>query len=394
MKRKLNLQHEVLLLCSLAWFLIFSAGLLPGMVLPLLREAFSMTLTQAGALMSLFWLTNALIQFPAGFLSDRCGAQRVIGIGLVLVVCGELLVAVAASFTFLLASFAILGVGLGSYPSAGTTLLARTFGPKKGRAFGIHSAISSLGGLIPLGVPLIIEWLSWRGLHVAFSLAAIPLAVAFLRTHQLVLLHSCESPADSARLRTLLVQPSLRWLALLTILFVSAWQGIIAFLPTFLVSERGLSLRQAGTVFSSIFLGGLLLRPLIGVLSDYVDRRRMLLLICILGASGTVVFLAAHSLGVLFVASLTLSTAGSFFLVKNGYLLDMLQGRDAATGLGLFNTLIMLSASQSSVLLGVVGDRYSLAHGLTLLVIFMVIAAILSLRLRRIPTEKEAASTR
>ena len=100
-------------------------------------------------------------------------------------------------------------------------------------------------------------------------------------------------------------------------------------------------------------------------------------------------FVAASSLRLLFVAALVFSVAGSFFLLKNGYLLEMLRGRRAATGLGIFNTLIMLSASQSSLLLGAIGDRYSLAHGLTLLAVLMLGAALLSLMLKAIPTKRK-----
>ncbi len=86
MKFRLTYQYEVLLLCSSTWFFMFSAGLIGGIVLPFLRDAFSITLTQAGAVMTLLWFTNALIQFPAGLLADRLGEQRVIGFGLIFMV--------------------------------------------------------------------------------------------------------------------------------------------------------------------------------------------------------------------------------------------------------------------------------------------------------------------
>ena len=380
-KRGSNPQHEVLLLCSSTWFLIFSAGLVPGITLPLLRKTFSLSLTQAGGLMTVFWLMHALVQSPAGFFSDRHGARTVIGMGLFVVTCGEILTAFAHSFAFLLVSFAVLGLGLGSYPPAGTALLARTFGARKGRAFGIHSAVSSLGGVIPLAIPLIVGWLGWRGLHVAYAVCAIPLGMAFLwHRHDSRKRNSWAT--DGPSLKVLLLDPSLRWLALLTVLFVSAWQAIVTFLPTFLVAERELSLRQAGAVFATIFLCGLVIRPMLGILSDYVDRRRMLLLVCTIGGIGALTFVAGHTLTVLVIAAVMFSVAGSFFLIKNGYLLDMLRGKDAATALGLFNTLILLCASQSSALLGAVGDRYSLGHGLALFVGLLLIAGLLSLKLR------------
>jgi len=389
MRRRLSLQHEILLLCSSTWFLVFSAMLIPGIVLPLFRETFSMTLTRSGSLMTLFWLTHALVQYPSGFLSDRYGSRLIIGVGLATMACGQFLVATASSFSFLMVSFAMIGVGVGSYPSAGTTLLARTFDSKKGRAFGIHSAVSSLAGIVPLIIPLAIGVLGWRGLYAAYGLPALPLAFIFLRNHRRTFpSHLSRTAGGTPQLRKLLRQPSLRWLALLTILFVSAWQAILAFLPTFLVADRSLSLPHAGAVFSTIFLGGLVTRPLLGFLSDYLDRRRMLLLACIFGAVGAAMFIAVRSLPLLFVAALAFSVAGSFFLLKNGYLLELLRGRDAATGLGIFNTLVMLSASQSSILLGAIGDRYSLPHGLTLLAILMLGAAFLSLMLKAIPTER------
>jgi len=108
MRRRLSLQHEILLLCSSTWFLVFSAMLIPGIVLPLFRETFSMTLTRSGSLMTLFWLTHALVQYPSGFLSDRYGSRLIIGVGLATMACGQFLVATASSFSFLMVSFAMI----------------------------------------------------------------------------------------------------------------------------------------------------------------------------------------------------------------------------------------------------------------------------------------------
>ena len=383
MKHVFNHRTRVLTLCSLAWFLIFSAGLLPGVVLPVVQRELALSLTQAGFPITMLWLFHALTQFPAGILADRLGRKLIIALGLLVFAAGSFITGTSSEYTVLLLAFIVLGIGMGTYPSAGTTLLAETFGRQKGRAFGLHSAVSTLGGLVPLAVPLLIPVLGWRKIYGGFGLLALPLAAAFLFFHQRLNtgLHGVRNTLPS--FRKILSNRSVRLLLPLTVLFVGAWLAVTSFLPTYLVREKGLSLGLSGIIYSAIFFAGIVTRPLVGVLSDRLDRRRLLLVACIFGAAGNLIVIVSRSLSGICLAIVCFSICGCFFLIKNGYLLDLLPRRRAATYLGLFNTMIAIVASQSSVLIGALGDRYSLTHGFAVLAALMTTSGLLTLLLKQ-----------
>ena len=69
----------LVVLCQVAHFLTFAA--IP-LLLPLIREDLGLSFTQAGALSAAGMVSYALMQIPAGYLSDRYGPQRLFFIGL------------------------------------------------------------------------------------------------------------------------------------------------------------------------------------------------------------------------------------------------------------------------------------------------------------------------
>ncbi len=377
----LNERARVLTLCSLAWFLIFSGGLLPGVVLPVVQRELALSLTQAGFAITMLWLFHALTQFPAGILADRLGRKLIIALGLLVFAAGSFITGISSEYTVLLLAFIVLGIGMGTYPSAGTTLLAETFGNQKGKAFGIHSAVSTLGGVVPLVVPLLIPFFGWRGVYHGFGFLALPLVGLFLVANRRDDSSISQTQTFRPAFRDIFWNRSLRCLLILTILFVSAWQATTSFLLTYLVNEKGISLGLAGMIYSMIFFAGVMTRPLIGILSDWLDRRRLLLAMCALGSMGCLILIISQSIVGICLAVGCFSLCGGFFLVKNGYLLDLLPQQRAATDLGLFNMTITLVASQSSVLIGALGDHYSLTHGFAVLTGLMAAAAVLTVPL-------------
>jgi len=331
----------------------------------------------------MLWLFHALIQFPAGILADRLGRKLVIALGLLVFAAGSFITGTSSEYTVLLLAFIVLGVGMGTYPSAGTTLLAETFGNQKGRAFGIHSAVSTLGGVVPLVVPLLIPFRGWRGVYYGFGFLALPLVGLFLLANRRDDRSISQTQTFRPAFRDIFWNRSLRCLLVLAIFFVSAWQATTSFLLTYLVNEKGLTLGLAGTIYSMIFFAGVLTRPLIGILSDWLDRRRLLLTMCALGSIGCLILIISQSIVGICLAVACFSLCGGFFLVKNGYLFELLAQQRAATGFGLFNMTVTLVASQSSVVIGALGDRYSLTHGFVVLAALMTTSGLLTLLLKQ-----------
>ena len=74
---------------------------------PWLMPEFGLSFTQAGALMTVFFVVSGLRQALAGFAVDRFGASRVLFFGLCLLGCSALAVGSAMSYLQLIAAAAL-----------------------------------------------------------------------------------------------------------------------------------------------------------------------------------------------------------------------------------------------------------------------------------------------
>jgi MFS family permease len=167
----------------------FSQLLLPPLF-PWLKEAFNVSYTQLGFLMTLFFVVSCGVQAAAGFLVDRHGPRPILFAGLALVAASAFGFALSSSY-WMMAAFSVLaGVGNGVFHPVNYTLINRKVStPRLGHAYSFHGITGSLGwALAPaLLVPLAIAF-SWRAaLMTAGALVLAVLALLLLNREQLAL---------------------------------------------------------------------------------------------------------------------------------------------------------------------------------------------------------------
>lgn len=152
-----------------------------GFALPYLRQEFHMSNTEAGAIISLFFLGYAAMQIPSGFLVKKFGVRGMFTAGMVFT---SLFTAGLgfASNVFALKAFRV-GVGVAEAPVAiaCTATINNWFPPKeKGTASGIFLAGSKVG---PLIVPPLCAWIilnyGWREIFYFFAVPGMMLAFAW-----------------------------------------------------------------------------------------------------------------------------------------------------------------------------------------------------------------------
>ena len=160
----------------------FSQLLLPPLF-PWLRDAFQVSYTQLGFLLTIFFVVSCVVQTLSGFLVDRYGPRPILFAGLALLGVAALGYAASQSY-WMLAGFAV-GAGLGNgvfHPVDYTMINRRVAKQRLGHAYSVHGITGSLGwALAPaLLVPLTLAY-SWRvALVVAAVLAFVVLAVVWL----------------------------------------------------------------------------------------------------------------------------------------------------------------------------------------------------------------------
>ena len=164
--------------------------LLLAPLFPWLKDAFGVSYTELGFLMTLFFGVSCTIQTAAGFLVDRYGPRPILFGGLTLL--GVAAFGFASSYSYwALASFSILaGVGNGVFHPVDYTLLNRKVSAARlGHAYSFHGITGNLGwALAPaVLVPLTMAF-SWRvALMGAGTLAFAVLAVLWTYRERLTL---------------------------------------------------------------------------------------------------------------------------------------------------------------------------------------------------------------
>lgn len=148
------------------------------LLFPWLMPAFDMNFTQAGALMTVFFIMSGVGQALAGLVVDRIGSKPVLFFGVSLLALSGVLLGVAQNYAMLLLAAAVAGSGNSVFHPADFTILNRRVSkPRLGHAFSVHGLTGNLGwAAAPLVMTAVASVAGWRA--AAFSGAAIALLAA------------------------------------------------------------------------------------------------------------------------------------------------------------------------------------------------------------------------
>ncbi len=177
----------------------FSQLLLAPLV-PWLKDAFNVSYTELGALLTIFFIVSSIVQTASGFVVDRVGPRPVLLAGLALLGLAALGYAASTSYAMLAACAVLAGIGNGVFHPVDYTLLNRKIHKSRlGHAYSAHGITGTLGwALAPaLMVPMAVAF-GWRaalfsGAVVAFAV----LAVLVWQRDQLAL--EVAAPATAAK---------------------------------------------------------------------------------------------------------------------------------------------------------------------------------------------------
>lgn len=113
---------------------------------PWLMPEFSLSFTQAGFLMSVFFLVSGIGQALSGFLVDRIGPLRVLFWGMGLLGLSGIALGLAQSYLMLLCAAGLAGLGNSVFHPVDFTILNRRVTPARlGHAFSAHGLSGNLG---------------------------------------------------------------------------------------------------------------------------------------------------------------------------------------------------------------------------------------------------------
>jgi MFS transporter, FSR family, fosmidomycin resistance protein len=164
---------------SVAHFVSHYYILLLAPLLPFVRADYGVSYTEIGFALVAFNVISAALQTPAGFLVDRFGGRLLLTAGLIIGAAAFVLAGVVHSFWFLVAMFALAGVGNTVYHPADYALLSQHISAQRiGQAFSVHTFAGMLGSAAaPPALLLMQEIWGWRTAFVVSGLVGLLVAV-------------------------------------------------------------------------------------------------------------------------------------------------------------------------------------------------------------------------
>ena len=148
---------------------------------PHLKEAFAVSYTELGTLMTVFYVSSGLFQTGAGFLVDRFPARTVLLSGLAILCGAIMLMGFAPAFWMLFPLAVIAGLGNSVFHPADLSILTASIRrTRHGRAYGFHTLGGNLGyALAPIVMVGLALELGWQAaLIVAGAVGADPVSRA------------------------------------------------------------------------------------------------------------------------------------------------------------------------------------------------------------------------
>jgi MFS family permease len=172
---------------------------------PWLKDAFGVSYTELGFVLTVFFVVSCGVQALSGFVVDRYSPRPVLFAGMGCLVLALLGYACSTNYLGLLVFAVLAGIGNGVFHPVDYTLFNRKIStPRLGHAYSVHGITGSLGwALAPaLVVPLAMAY-SWRvALAASGGLALIVLAVLWLNRDLLVLAAAPKSAASNSAARS------------------------------------------------------------------------------------------------------------------------------------------------------------------------------------------------
>jgi len=170
-------------LVGLAHAVSHFSQLLLAPLFPWLKDAFNVSYTELGAVLTAFFVVSCVVQAASGFIVDKLGPRPVLFVGLGLLGLAAFGYALAQSYWMLLGAAIVAGIGNGVFHPVDYTLFNRKVAPTRlGHAYSVHGITGSLGwALAPaMMVPLAMAF-GWRlALAAGGGVAVVVLLVLWL----------------------------------------------------------------------------------------------------------------------------------------------------------------------------------------------------------------------
>lgn len=337
-------------------------------IYPLLKDNFSLTFSQIGIITFTYQIVASILQPFVGMYTDKKSKPYSLIIGMLFTMTGLFLVSIASSFTYLLLSVSLIGIGSSIFHPESSRVAHLASGGKKGLAQSIFQLGGNAGSAIgPLLAAFIViphgqSYIAWFCLIALIGIFALYKIALWYTAH--LELRNANKAAHKIETHHLSKNRVIASLVILLVLIFSKYfymASITSYYTFFLIDKFHISIQQS-QVYLFLFSGAVAAGTLIG--GPIGDRfgRKYVIWVSILGVAPFTLMLPYVSLfwvGTLSVIiGLILSSAFSAILV---YATELLPGKVGLVA-GLFFGFAFGMGGLGSAVLGKIADAASIEY--------------------------------
>ncbi|GMQ75484.1 MAG: MFS transporter [Gammaproteobacteria bacterium] len=354
------------------------------LLLPYITRDLGLSYTDAGLLVAVFHLSSLLVNFGSGLMVDVTGRRVLFQVVSLLVGAGALFAfGVSEQFLVLALLVALIGASNNLWHPPAIAYLSEIYPDNRGYALSIHALGANLGDtLAPLAAGSLLAVLTWQG---TAATGAVPVVLVALVIAVLLLRKDGRARAATGSgmgraeyllgLKRLVRDRLVLGLSLMAGFRSMTQNGLLMFLPLFLIDELRTGPLWMGVTMMAMQVGGLVAAPVAGICSDRIGRRPVVLS----GLTVTTIVIAAITLiqnDVVLVAAVSVLGFALFAVrpVVHSWMMDLVPASlfGSATSL-MFGTQALLSAAVP-LIGGLIADAYGLSAVFYLLAGTMLVA--------------------
>ena len=354
-------------------------------LLPLWLQTFGLSLTQTGALKSLFYAAMTVGQIPSGLISERFGERRLLALGTLGTAVGWLLLAEADGYRALCIALVVAGIGSSVQHPLASSLVSRAYrGERVRAALGVYNFAGDAGkAIVPALLAVGIGLVGWR---MSSTSCGIAMAVVALGVHlSLQRFLSDEKPPESPTAVPsgwgIVNRRDFTLLSAIAIVDASSRAGFLLLAP-FLMIEKGLPVEHVGYGIMLIFAGGAAGKFACGFIAERLGTIRTIVITELATGLGVAAAVVAP-MDVLWVLlapiGLALNGTSSALYAAVG---ELAHEERQARAFALFYTVTTAASAAAPIAVGVLGDAVNVALSAAAVAVWVVAAAPIALTLR------------
>jgi MFS transporter, ACS family, glucarate transporter len=363
-------RNWILVLLFLGWGLGNLDRFVMNYAVVAITEDLNLSASSTGLLLSSFFAGYAIMQMPGGWLADRFGARKVLIASVVLWSIFTGLTGAAWSLASMVLIRFLFGIGEGGFQPSSSKIIALSF-PREERSRAMSVVLSS-GAIVGLFAPILSVWMidsmGWRTMFVVIGAIGVVIALLYWRYIKIPNEESVTSTTNGAPNHkgsvALLLKTPLLWSLLIAYfsIYAVSW-GLLTWMPTYLVQERGLDLISLGWLQMIPAVAALVGIYVSGIVLDKLPKGREKIigsLVCVIVAILLYLMFNAASVTMFIVYQSIVKLLISFVtLLLPSVVLKNLPSAVAGTGMGIANTGGQLAGFITPMAIGFIVDAFN-----------------------------------